>query len=340
MITATSSYWLTWRFLILVSGLLVAVGISALLIWKFEGSPKWGNQEKDRKKKRVGFLYKDEAWTTCHKAIHPAWLLAYRLIAFTFLLSVLASDAVKNSTDIFFFYTQWTFSLVTIYFALGSSLSIYGCIQYKKGVTGAKVGCIDEERNDAPTLEKNASLPGVSEDLSSIEETEVREVAGYLGYAFQIIFQVCAGAVVLTDCIYWLLLYPFLLPNDVRLQFLVVGMHSINAATLLGDVILNSLRFPFFRFAYFVLYTCTFVAFQWLVHMCVSKWWPYPFLDISFTYAPLVYLLVGLIHLPCYGMFALVIALKYWLARLFKWIIRKLSGDSQRIQAPSTTQAL
>lgn len=106
MRTATSSYWLTWSFLILGLGLLVIVGIAALIIWKYEGSPKLGNQERDSKKKKVGFLYKDEAWTTCHKAIHPAWLLAYRLTAFTFLLSMLSSDAFLNSTDIFFFYTQ------------------------------------------------------------------------------------------------------------------------------------------------------------------------------------------------------------------------------------------
>lgn len=88
------------------SGLLVFVGISALIIWKYEGSPKSAKQEKDKKKKKVGFLYKDEAWTTCHKSIHPAWLLAYRLIAFLFLLSILSSDAFLNSTEIFFFYTQ------------------------------------------------------------------------------------------------------------------------------------------------------------------------------------------------------------------------------------------
>ncbi|KAK4356432.1 hypothetical protein RND71_025403 [Anisodus tanguticus] len=193
MITATPSYWLTWRFLILGLGLLVAVGSSALLIWKFEGSPRLGkNQERNNnEKKKVGFLYKDEAWTTCHKAIHPVVLLAYRLIAFIFLLSLLSMDAVTNSTDIFFFYTQWTFSLVTIYFGLGSSLSIYGCIQYRKGVAGGKVYSIDEERNDAPTLEKNSSLPGVSKVLSSNEETDDREAAGYLGYAFQIIVGLC-----------------------------------------------------------------------------------------------------------------------------------------------------
>ncbi|KAJ8551919.1 hypothetical protein K7X08_028362 [Anisodus acutangulus] len=46
------------------------------------------------------------------------------------------------------------------------------------------------------------------------------EAAGYLGYAFQIIFQVCAGAVVLTDCIYWLLIYPLFTPNVYKLRFI------------------------------------------------------------------------------------------------------------------------
>ncbi|KAM3302964.1 hypothetical protein P3S67_013994 [Capsicum chacoense] len=327
--TSSKSYWLNWRFLLLASGLVVIAGTAVRIIWKYEGSPRSGKQEGDSKKKPVGFLYKDEAWTTCHKAIHPAWLLAYRTIMFFFLLSMLSTDVFFNSTDIFFFYTQWTFSLVTIYFGLGSLLSIYGCILYRKGVASGKVCSVDEERNDSPTLEKNASLPDVSKDLSSDEETDDREPAGYLGYAFQIIFQICAGAVVLTDCVYWGLIYPIFLPDDLGLKFVVVGMHSLNAATLFGDVLLNSLRFPFFRLAYFVLYTCTFVVFQWIVHMCIATWWPYFFMDLAYEFAPLLYVIAGVAHLPCYGVFAMVIALKCWLARLFKWLIRKLSGDKQ-----------
>ncbi|CAN4120383.1 unnamed protein product [Withania somnifera] len=333
MRTATPSYWLTWRFLVLGSGLLLTAGIAVLVIWKFEGSPNSENQERASKKKRVGDLYKDEAWTPSHKAIHPSWLLAYRLLAFFILLSLLASDVYVNSTDVLFYYTQWTFSLVTLLFGFGSLLSVIGCVQqYRKGVASAKVCCIDEERNDAPTLVKNASLPGVSKGLSSDEETDIREPAGYLGYAFQINFQVCAGAVVLTDCIYWLLIYPFFVSKGQPLPFLDVAMHSVNAVALLGEVILNSLQFPFFRFAYFVLYTCTFVTFQWLVHMVASKWWPYPFLDISIKFAILMYLMVGVVHIPCYLLFALVIALKHWLTRLFKWISTKLSRVKQSVQ--------
>ncbi|MBA0613726.1 hypothetical protein Godav_014100 [Gossypium davidsonii] len=103
-------------------------------------------------------------------------------------------------------------------------------------------------------------------------------------------------------------------------------MHSINVVFLLGDTILNCMRFPFFRIAYFVLWTGTFVVFQWIIHACINLWWPYPFLDLSSPYAPLwyifnlllnvtadsavMYLGVGLMHIPCYGIFALIIKLK------------------------------
>ncbi|KAF3618698.1 putative signal recognition particle receptor subunit beta-like isoform X1 [Capsicum annuum] len=310
--TSSKSYWLNWRFLLLASGLVVIAGTAVRIIWKYEGSPRSGKQEGDSKKKPVGFLYKDEAWTTCHKAIHPAWLLAYRTIMFFFLL--------------------WTFSLVTIYFGLGSSLSIYGCILYRKGVASGKVCSVDEERNDSPTLEKNASLPDVSKDLSSDEETDDREPAG--GHGFKPWKQPPAEMqdkaaydtpfwwgpspdTAHSDCVYWGLIYPIFLPDDLGLKFVVVGMHSLNAATLFGDVLLNSLE-----------ESSSLMPLLIRVNSGCNRW-PYFFMDLAYEFAPLLYVIAGVAHLPCYGVFALVIALKCWLARLFKWLIRKLSGDKQ-----------
>ncbi|KAL6547343.1 hypothetical protein OROMI_023064 [Orobanche minor] len=100
----------------------------------------------------------------------------------------------------------------------------------------------------------------------------------------------CAGAVALTDSVFWLIIYPYLTAKDYRLNFLI--------------------RFPFFRIAYFVLWTCMYVVFQWIVHACVLIRWPYPFLDLSSPYAPLWYLAVGLLLFPCFGIFALIFRLK------------------------------
>ncbi|MCD7465916.1 hypothetical protein HAX54_002131 [Datura stramonium] len=229
-------------------------------------------------------------------------------------------DVVLHGVRILYFYTQWTFTLVTVYFGLGSSLSIHGCLQSRKGGSGVSAnGVVDTERGTytAPVPE-NASVLIVSNGLNSHGEPHVTEAADSWGLAFQIIFQMTAGAVVLTDCVFWLVIYPFLTDKNYKLHFLAVCMHSVNAICLLGDVFLNRLRFPFFRIAYFVLWTCMFVTFQWILHIFVSLRWPYPFLDLSSQYAPLWYFAVGILHLPCYGMFAILIRIKkYWLPRLF-----------------------
>ncbi|PNX82731.1 hypothetical protein L195_g038765, partial [Trifolium pratense] len=89
-------------------------------------------------------------------------------------------------------------------------------------------------------------------------------------------------------------------------------MHSINAIFLIGDTALNSLPFPRFRMGYFCLWTVTYVIFQWIVHACINLWWPYPFLDLSSSYAPPWYFAVALLHIPCYGIFNLGMKLKHY----------------------------
>ncbi|XP_024970778.1 uncharacterized protein LOC112509832 [Cynara cardunculus var. scolymus] len=128
-----------------------------------------------------------------------------------------------------------------------------------------------------------------------------------------------AGAIVLTDCIFWFILVPFLAREHYNtFQLLPIAMHSTNVVFLLFETALNSLRFPLFRIAYFFLWTCVFVIFEWIVHACIRLWWPYPFLDLSSPLSPLWYLLVALLHFPCYGIFFLVIKLKnFLLLRMF-----------------------
>ncbi|OMO80141.1 hypothetical protein COLO4_24213 [Corchorus olitorius] len=325
--TATLGYWLTWRFLICALFILTAIVVSAILIWKYEGRKKSERQEGEDQSKPPGFLYEDEAWSTCLESIHPAWLLSFRVFAFIMLLALLLANVVIDGGGIFYFYTQWTFTLVTIYFGLGSAISIYGC--------GKRWGKADNDRADhssldseqgtyvPPTLEDTEDASIHSKHLDSHEAPYHPSRAGPWIYAFQIVYQTCAGAVMLTDSVFWFILYPFL-SKDYELNFLLVCMHSVNVVFLLGDTILNSMRFPLFRMAYFVLWTGTFVVFQWIIHACVNLWWPYPFLDLSSSYAPLWYLGVGLMHVPCFGLYALIVKLKdYSLSKSFPDSYRK-----------------
>nr|GLL43137.1 uncharacterized protein LOC109193207 [Ipomoea trifida] len=317
--TNTLGYWLNWRFLVCAIWVFAAMVVSALIVWRYEGSLKSRNQQREDRQEKIGTLHKDEVWKTCHKSIHPVYLLTYRILAFLVLLALLTADAVVHGGGIFYYYTQWTFTLVTIYFGLGSVLSIYG-LKSRKEISAERVNFVssDAERGTyvAPALGDNASAPCIPSSLNPQDEPPLLDAAGFWDYALQIIFQMCAGAVVLTDFVYWLIIYPFLTTNDYKLNFLVICMHSVNAVCLLGDVMLNRLRFPFFRIAYFILWTCVFVTFQWIIHMCVSLWWPYSFLDLSSQYAPLWYFGVGALHVPCYVIFALIIRMKkYFLSR-------------------------
>ncbi|CAH9072843.1 unnamed protein product [Cuscuta europaea] len=302
--TNTPEYWLNWRFFVSAIWIVAAMVVSALMIWRYEVSSKPTNQHGEDQQVKVGTLHKDDVWKTSYKSISPIWLLIYRILAFLLLLGLLIADGVLHSGRIFIYYTQWTFTLVTIYFGVASLHSLYGLRLCRKPSA--------ERINIMGSDVENGRYVSSSQDGPLL-----LDAAGFWVYAMQIIFQMCAGAVVLTDIVFWLIIYPFLTSKDYRLHFLAVCMHSVNAFCLLVEVALNRLNFPFFRIAYFVLWTCVFVTFQWIIHMCVSLWWPYAFLDLSSPYAPLWYLGVGALHVPCFFIFTLIIKTKRYLLSRF-----------------------
>ncbi|XP_044489950.1 uncharacterized protein LOC123214232 isoform X2 [Mangifera indica] len=295
--TTSLSYWLNSRFFLCALWILFAIVAASIIIWKYEGSKKSKSDWRENKEETVGSLYEDEAWNTCLTCIHPAWLLLYRVTAFTVLFALIAANIVTaaGGVGVFYFYTQWTFALVTIYFGLGSSMSIYGLLCKSHGRDGDDLPSSNVEKHHyiPPMVMETADVVNISKSPKTLAETCTRKSAGVWGYALQIIFQI------------------------------VVSMHSLNAVLLMGDIILNDLRFPLFRIAYFFLWTATFVIFQWIIHACVNLWWPYAFLDLSSPWAPLWYLGAGLLHLPCFGIFAAMIKLKHF-------VLSKYFPDSYR----------
>ncbi|KAL6325169.1 hypothetical protein AAG906_023014 [Vitis piasezkii] len=312
--TTTLSYWMNWRVLLCAIWVLTPMIVAAFIIWKYEG-PKHPKSEREETEQDIDrFFSVEKAWRPCLEEIHPCWLLAFRIISFCFLLATLIGEVVIHGGGMFFYYTQWTFTLVTIYFGFGSLLSIYGCYQYDKmsGVTDSEQGSY------MPLLYGDGiNKSRMRNTLDSSEENSLLQTEAIWSHLFQVIFQINAGAVMLTDCIYWFIIFPFLTIKDYNMSFMTVNMHTLNAVLLLCDTALNCLPFPWFRIAYFVLWTGIFVIFQWIIHACVSIWWPYPFLDLSSPFAPLWYLAVALMHIPCYAIFALVVEIKHNL--LSKW---------------------
>ncbi|RLM92158.1 uncharacterized protein C2845_PM08G04070 [Panicum miliaceum] len=319
--TTEPEYWLNWRFLLCALWVYSCMALACFLIWKYEGprsrdsnGDDGGDREEALSRAGPGAVYLEDCWKPCLEEIHPGWLLAFRLVAFFILASLLLVDIITDGWSIFLYYTQWTFLLVTLYFGLGSLLSVYGCYQYAYKTSGDGSDLIGSgaDRGSytiAPTGESAYNHVIKSPCYSKIHGGQ--EIAGFWGYLFQIMFQTNAGAVLITDLVFWLILYPFLAHNEYDMNFILIGTHSINVVFLVGDAALNKLHFPWFRIAYFLLWTGLFVNVQWIIHANVSIWWPYPFLDLTFPAAPVWYLVVALLHFPCYALFTLVLRLKH-----------------------------
>lgn len=322
--TTQPSYWLNWRFFLCALFILKVVAFSGFLIWKYESRRK--NRAAARNTRlddqillhpneaaAAAVVYEDEPWKTCLKTIHPLWLLCFRVLAFAVTLFMIVGNTVADGIGIFIYYTQWTFTLVTIYFGFATAFSIYGCWKYQTRKSDSEDGFsgkMDAERGGTDVA------PWLGEHQGPTPHRD-HPVAGYWGYFFQIYYQICAGAVVLTDVVFWVLIFPFLSHSDAKLSFYVVGMHTVNFIVL-GDTLLNCMRFPLFRIAYFILWTSVYVVVQWIAHACVSFKWPYDFFKLSSSHAPLWYLGVGLLHIPCFGFFALVVWLKHlWMSKCF-----------------------
>ncbi|XP_022741899.1 uncharacterized protein LOC111293428, partial [Durio zibethinus] len=131
--TTTLSYWFNWRVLLCSIIVLTPIVMALFLIWKYEGLKQVKCDGRERQEDLgCDELYDDDVWRPCLQKIHPLWLLGYRVVAFCLALATVKIKVVVNDGCIYYYYTPWTFTLVTIYFGFGTLLSIYGCYQHKK----------------------------------------------------------------------------------------------------------------------------------------------------------------------------------------------------------------
>ncbi|GAA0152190.1 hypothetical protein LIER_10731 [Lithospermum erythrorhizon] len=262
-----------------------------------------------------------DLWSSCYKGLNPFWLLGLRIFAFVVLCGFLVWDIQEWGLSIFLYYTEWTFTLVIIYFAVGTVISAHGCVLYYT----KKKDRLDEfeDREDLlkDDVEQNNILSSgnggeggndyCNRNLQSqLDGKENNEIACFWGYLMQTLYQTCAGAVILTDVVFWSVIVPFLSSAHLQVDVLSCSMHTVNGIFLLLDTSLNNLPFPWFRFGYFVLWSCSYVIFQWIIHACGFTWWPYPFLDMSTPAAPFWYFCMAAVHIPCYGIYTLLVKAK------------------------------
>ncbi|KAL3629198.1 hypothetical protein CASFOL_026420 [Castilleja foliolosa] len=272
----TISYWLNWSFFLCVLWVLTPMVVGSYLIWKYEHSDNLDSGET---------AHFNVSWKPCLNQIHPIFLLVFRIIALCLLLTAVSFDIDIHGLELFYYYTQWTFTLVIIYFGLGSLLSMHGCFYHLKSKGSSSE---DMEQGLYVPLAHGSNGDGVKL-LDKLDQTgKSRALLNRSSWdnLFQVLFQMTAGAVTITDLLYWSVIFPFIALKDYEMNFLTVVTHSLNGILILGDTALNSLQFPWFRISYFVMFTGVYVIFQWIVHAAVHIWWPYPFLDLSVSLAP------------------------------------------------------
>ncbi|KAK3033037.1 hypothetical protein RJ639_035663, partial [Escallonia herrerae] len=214
--TTTLSYWLNWRVFLCAIWVLTSI-----MIWKYDYSRHSESNGEGTQQGRACFLSTEEAWRPCMKEIHPVYLMAFRIIVFSLLLGTLIAEVVVYGGGINYYYTQWTLTLVTIYFGFGSLFSIYGCFQPQTKCSARHLAEDAEKGSYVPLTcggNYNGSKLLRDSDQQGQGKSYVLQVDVICGNAFQVMFQMTAGAVMLTDFVYWCLIFPFLTIIDYDLN--------------------------------------------------------------------------------------------------------------------------
>ncbi|PIA60828.1 hypothetical protein AQUCO_00300393v1 [Aquilegia coerulea] len=192
-------------------------------------------------------LNSSDLWIPCWKNLNPVWLLIYRALVFCIMAWVLYEITSLYGATVFLFYTQWTFALVIVYFALGTIISAHGCWRYLKTPiveSEERKGFMKEESDETQSTATLTSKTNESKKVAPQyhdEEDKVKQKAGFWGYLMLIIYQTCAGASMLTDIVFWGLLLPFQSEGQFSLTLLLGCMHGLNLLFLLLDTALNNL---------------------------------------------------------------------------------------------------
>ncbi|XP_073353920.1 uncharacterized protein [Aegilops tauschii subsp. strangulata] len=216
----------------------LGAGVSVYLLWRrYQGTgPHRGSEAAqpgaEGGERSPGVVYDGEAWRPYLQNIHPCWLLVYRVASLLFFTTFTVIIVKSCGHTIFYYYTEWTFLLVTLYFGVSTTIN---CVNLRRSPhrilqLSTTINCVDFVRQLQNSVQSN----------------------------------------------------PLLAVNSIHLPLQ---------------------HFPWFRIAYFCVWTCAYVIFEWIVHAS----WLYSFLDLSSKFAPLWYVVAGVMQIPCYLVFGLVI---------------------------------
>jgi hypothetical protein len=208
-----AAYWLRWQ--VFVCGALIALPAAAAAALL------------PRLRRAAPPLRATDLWVPCWARLHPGWLLGYRAFALAAAVALLARLLIGHGLTVFYFYTQWTFLLVTIYFAFATAISAHGCWVYAKKISrkaDESHGFLNddvENRGLSTSISVELKKDETNKLPSYYEQIVNEKRAGFSGRCMQIIYQTSAGATMLTDVTFWGLLVPFFYRDKFGLSLVI-----------------------------------------------------------------------------------------------------------------------
>ncbi|BBN01265.1 hypothetical protein MPTK1_2g06010 [Marchantia polymorpha subsp. ruderalis] len=302
-----------WPFFACLLVVIVYVSLAIKFVRQYEGPgrPRGRMQDPYMGVWAIGDLDGGELWKCCWGALHPGWLFGFRLVAFCYFLPQVLYNFYMEGFWMFYFYTQWTFILLIAYFGVAAWISAVHCLKLNRDRAKTSSNSREEIVKLTAPDSTSGELSDIKDDIANTSCTDkVTESPGLVGYVMQVFFQVAATAVMMTDFVYWLILVPYVLPKTFKHTFIDINMHFVNAIFLIIEISLNSLYYPWFRGAYVVFWSATYIIFQWVLHAIGFQTWPYPFLDLATPWAPAWYAGLSLFHLALFVLVMLLVNMK------------------------------
>ncbi|KAG9145545.1 hypothetical protein Leryth_022043 [Lithospermum erythrorhizon] len=136
----------------------------------------------------------------------------------------------------------WTFGLVILYFILGTFISAHGCWRsYGKPLSQNEerdkfIKGSEENNYEAST----PSLESGSENQGFPNSDKTERSIRFIDALMEVVYQICAGATVLTDIVFWCILVPFIMEDNFKLT--PVSLFGFDPYSLLWTLYAASAR--------------------------------------------------------------------------------------------------
>ncbi|KAG6532649.1 hypothetical protein ZIOFF_006499 [Zingiber officinale] len=164
------AYWLRWKVALCLVVLAIPAAVSVSVFSSGRADP----------------LRSSDLWLLCWKKASRFWLLGFRVVSLSIFYFLLWQVLLLDGVFAFYFYTQWTFLLVIIYFLIASVISAYGCWMYGKCATEndeANAFLKEDVVVDIPvTLNATNRNKNASKSRSNYEHGYCQQKAGFWGY--------------------------------------------------------------------------------------------------------------------------------------------------------------